>query len=310
MAFIQIFIVSYNRPGMVLNSVRSALNQDFNDFEVILSDNSTNDLTNILASKIIDQRFSYKRRKPSLSAVDHFNLVLKEVRSEYFMIFHDDDQMLPNMLSQMAKCILDHKDSGIIAVGSNALIMSCNKIKKSPFKKNFYENLLIYNSTELVKLYFLKNQIVPFASYMYNKSVTDMVSFSLNKGGKYSDVAFLIDICLYGKIINIAEPLMILNQHDEQDSGDNIFEDKLKLINYIIKTTKFKRNDPLVLNYRLINLYAEALKKQKKMPMLFLRNRNLKIMLILLKSNKYDLILKYLVLTIINLLFKKQNIII
>ena len=64
---------------MVLNAIHSALNQDFDSFEVIVSDNSRNDETEVLVSKIEVKHLFYKRRKLSLLAIGHLNLILKDV---------------------------------------------------------------------------------------------------------------------------------------------------------------------------------------------------------------------------------------
>ena len=45
---IQIFIATFNRPTLVIKAINSALNQDFDSFELIISDNSTDDETESL----------------------------------------------------------------------------------------------------------------------------------------------------------------------------------------------------------------------------------------------------------------------
>jgi glycosyltransferase involved in cell wall biosynthesis len=54
---IQIFIATYNRPTLVVNAINSVLNQDFDSFEVIVSDNSSNDETENLISRLKNKRF-------------------------------------------------------------------------------------------------------------------------------------------------------------------------------------------------------------------------------------------------------------
>src|SRR5450759_2365677 len=95
---VQIFIATYNRSTLVINAINSALNQDFDSFEVIVSDNSSNDETEDLISGFKSKQLTYKRRKPSMPATDHLNSILQEVTSEYFMIFHDDDMMHKDMI--------------------------------------------------------------------------------------------------------------------------------------------------------------------------------------------------------------------
>ena len=69
---IQIFIATYNRPTLVINAINSVLNQDFDSFDLIISDNSTNDETENSISGLNDKHLTYKKRKPSLSAKNNF----------------------------------------------------------------------------------------------------------------------------------------------------------------------------------------------------------------------------------------------
>src|SRR5659263_209879 len=101
MSVIQIFIATHNRPILVISAIQSALKQNFGSFEVIVSDNSTNEETGEVIKQFEDNRLIYKRRTPILSSSDHFNAILQDVTSDYFMIFHDDDIMYFNMLKYL-----------------------------------------------------------------------------------------------------------------------------------------------------------------------------------------------------------------
>jgi glycosyltransferase involved in cell wall biosynthesis len=68
MPSVQIFIATYNRPLLLEAAINSTLNQDFDSFEVIISDNSTNDETEKLISRFRDNRLKYIKRRPSLSS--------------------------------------------------------------------------------------------------------------------------------------------------------------------------------------------------------------------------------------------------
>lgn len=289
---IQLFIATYNRPTLVGNAIQSALNQNFDSYEVIVSDNSTNDETEKLIYDIDETRIIYRKRTPSLSALDHFNLILSEVSTKYFLIFHDDDQMLPNMLSSLIHSIEKYNGEKIIAVGANAILAKNNVLTHKKFRNNIKKDIILENSTELARLYFIKGGIVPFTSYLYRKEIANEIRFDVKKGGKYSDVAFLLDVCNLGVVKNLEEPLMVLNQHDNQDSNDNIFEEKLKLIRYIVKTTNFSHNDKYIVNYRLYNIYSESCKLLNLNYNFFWNRRILKILMLFIKYNNYECFLK------------------
>ena len=289
---IHIFLATYNRPQMVCVAIDSILSQSFKDFVLIVSDNSTNDQTQKVIEENYLDAFIYRRRLPSLTAIDHFDKMLSEVDSDYFMIFHDDDIMLPNMIGSLIKHFDYSYDKNVLAVGANALIMKNNIRTNQRFRQKINHDVMINNPSQLAKLYSVKNSIAPFASYLYKEEVAKSISPDIKKGGKYCDVAYLLDICCVGSILNLDEPLMILNQHNNQDSNNHLFQDKSKLINHIIKITTLSRSDELILNFRLSNLYAEILNLYRTNHLNFWSWKNFKFMIIFIKYRNFEFLLK------------------
>jgi len=306
MPLIQVFIATYNRSELVLRSINSVLSQDFDSFEIIVSDNSTNDETEMLVSQLNCDRLIYKRRNPSLPVIDHLNVILQEVTSDYFMIFHDDDVMFPNMLSALYEEI--NKDYTIIAAGSNA------KINKNGYSLNelFYtytqENLMLKTKDEVAFQYLQElGGIVPFPSYLYKKNVATNCRFNTAKGGKYCDAAFIMDITELGEVIFIAEPLMEYYFHKEQDSATHSTVDRSKLLSYISRTTKYNAKNKLIKNYRLTNIYNELRNGISNGSIPFYSNRYSRIMRILLKSYKFVFFTKALIVGIFSILKHHQK---
>lgn len=301
---IQIFILTYNRPELIVKALESALNQDYPDKEIIVSDNSTNNSTQeILEGELyLNEEFKYVKRTPSVSWHDHFNLIFSEVTAEYFMIFHDDDLMFSNMLSELMLNIDLYKDKNVVAVGANAILTKNQVVTKEKYRKNIKRDIILDNPTELAKLYMLKNSIVPFSSYLYYRTVAKSIYFDINKGGKYCDVSFLLDVCSLGKMINLEEPLMFLNQHESQISKDNYFQEKLQLISYIVKSTNYNSKDKLVIDFRLNNLYYELSKMYKTNISFFWSKRNFRIILLFIKYHNYEYLLKVFVVYVYRIL--------
>ena len=88
---VTVLLPVYNAQDYLKQSIDSILGQTFTDFELIISDNSTNNLTQKSCEKFTDNRVFYIKRVPTLSGIEHFNTILTEVSCDYFMIFHDDD---------------------------------------------------------------------------------------------------------------------------------------------------------------------------------------------------------------------------
>ena len=249
---IQVFLATYNRSHLVENAIVSILNQSFDSFELIVSDNSTNDQTSAIINKKYREQVKYIHRIPSTP--NHFNIILQEVTSEYFMIFHDDDIMHDNMIECLYNVITEKKE--IIAVGSNARVIENGKLKRKNFHHRLKTDITLCNREQIIEAYSIPG-FVPFPSYLFRREVAQKQFFNIHHGGKHCDAAFIIDLLTLGSIVFVAKPLMDYYIHVNQDSKQYAFSDELKLINYIVHISKYKKNHPLIRRFRIQNIYGE-----------------------------------------------------
>lgn len=248
---IQVFIITYNRPDTLVKAIESVLQQTYPNVELVVSDNSTNDETyKALSSTKRWGKYKYIRRNPSLPGVEHLRLALNEAETEFFMVFHDDDEMLPNMVEKLYNAI--SQDERYSAAGSNAIAMKGGKGSTFFPKKD----VLISDGDALIARY-VKGAIAPFPSYMYHRQVKrDIQPDPENQGGKYCDVSFLFNLAKKGPIFYVGEPLMIYNLHPGQDSGSFDFRMHTQLTNYLLGNVS---NKSVLDNYRLYNVYRNAI---------------------------------------------------
>lgn len=254
MAKVQVYIATYNRPNLLIRAIKSILDQTYNDFELIVSDNSTNSETyNIIKSTFIDFKFKYIKRNPSLNSIDHFNMILNEISSEYFMIFHDDDVMHTNMLEVIMKKF--ELSTEIIAIGSNAVKINKKLNNKSYFLK-LKNDLLLTCQIDMIKQY-LNGIITPFPSYVYKKSVSENIKFNVQHGGKYCDSAFIIELLNLGSVLYSKDTVMDYYIYKEQDSNSHSFTESNKLLSFMLKLSNIDKKSTHVENFRLRNIYCE-----------------------------------------------------
>jgi glycosyltransferase involved in cell wall biosynthesis len=262
MPLVQIFIATYNRPILVEKAIRSALAQDFDSFEVIVSDNSTTDETESMISMVYAHKLKYKRRKPSLLPIEHLNAILDDVTSQFFMIFHDDDLMYSNMVKELYHAIVSNKS--LISVGANARIITPVIIPNRLMLKRKYGNQIISDRDRMAHQYLVKRGIVPLSSYLHREEVSKRLRFNQQNGGKHCDVAFIMDLASIGNVMMLQKPLMDYIVSSGQDSQTNNFLHRIKLINYITKTTSFTKNSSLIKRFRVVNLYYEIVQDWKQ----------------------------------------------
>ena len=149
---IQIFILCKNRLNYFVETLNSALNLDFKDFELIISDNSDNNkIENYIKANNFDLK--YIKRKQSLTALEHYKVLFEEASKDYVIFFHDDDLLDRNYLSEMFALI--SSDPNLVAVGCNAYYLKNNKKLKKTFT-NLNNNLVINDVQTIIKSYMYK----------------------------------------------------------------------------------------------------------------------------------------------------------
>lgn len=258
MCEITVYLMTRNRPQFVLRAIKSILSQSFYDFKFIVSDNSTNDDIKNLVKKenIKDSRFSYiKRECPFESGIDHINAIHQEVQSHYYIIFHDDDIMLSDMVNKLYEAIKE--DNRIIAVGAFAYTVKDGKRTMGKICKHKE----IINSPITIIDKYASGSYATFASYMYNKYLMSNLIEKKN-GGKYSDCSFIASLVRNGLIVHIPNHLMEITVHEGQDSQDHQFSEYLSLTTYLKKLIG-KREVKRISNLRIFNIYNERIRRYK-----------------------------------------------
>ena len=82
------------------------MNQEFIDFELIISDDASTDSTQKICEKLSsnDKRIKYFRQKKNFGMpVKNFQFVLSKARGEFFMFASHDDPYHPEFISEMLK---------------------------------------------------------------------------------------------------------------------------------------------------------------------------------------------------------------
>lgn len=256
--YVDVYLLTRNRPHYVEKSINSILSQTFTNYRCIISDNSTNsDVYELyLKSFINNDKVVYKKRGGSFSGIEHINLVHDEAEADYYIIFHDDDIMYSNMVANLYSKI---KKTNAVAVGCNAFLLR-NGIKT---KKMFLNTSINYylNTPAEIAVQYIKKEIIPFPSYIYNKKLVDDLRLDVEKGGKYCDSSFICSLANKGTVIFMNNPLMGYNLHNGQDSASHDFSMYLKLIKYY---KSLGINKKLLYKERIYNIYSELVRRYRK----------------------------------------------
>lgn len=106
----------FNGATTVGRAIESVLGQTLADFELLVSDNASTDMTEAVCRGYAgrDPRIRYTRHPKPISPLDNFYTVLEGARAPYFMWLAADDYVLPRLLEQ-ALSVLDARPDVVCA---------------------------------------------------------------------------------------------------------------------------------------------------------------------------------------------------
>lgn len=110
---VSVCIPTYNRPEYLRRAVESCLAQTLREFEVIITDNSTNDESEKMAATWTDPRIRYYRNQGNVGPVASSNRAVSLCQAPYIKFLMDDDLIKPRCLEQMAAALEKNPTAGV-----------------------------------------------------------------------------------------------------------------------------------------------------------------------------------------------------
>ncbi|MGZ4168735.1 MAG: glycosyltransferase [Solirubrobacteraceae bacterium] len=109
-------IATYNRHDYLAEAIRSALDQDFSDLEVlVVLDGTTNPQTDdVLASFSDEPRLRVVRHERNLGIAAAYNTFVSEGRAELIAMIGDDDLCLPGRIRRQVELFDRFPDTGVV----------------------------------------------------------------------------------------------------------------------------------------------------------------------------------------------------
>jgi glycosyltransferase involved in cell wall biosynthesis len=113
-----IVIPTRNRAHLLRHALPTALEQEFDDFEVIVSDNFSSDTTPQVVREFAHPRLRSVRTPQDLSMPDHWEFALEQARGKYITFQCDDDASSPTLLTETYAVVKDYQAPVIVSASA------------------------------------------------------------------------------------------------------------------------------------------------------------------------------------------------
>lgn len=210
MVRVSIGLPVYNGENFLEEAIRSVLTQTFSDLELVISDNASTDRSGQICGDYAasDRRVRYFRNARNLGAVPNYNRVFRESSGTYFKWLAHDDLIQPRYV-----------EATVAALDSNPDAVLCNTVVDYIDAEGehlaYYHSVLPYAASDepakrFAAIVLRSHTSVDFFGMIRREA---MPQGGLLKAFHGHDKAFLAEMALRGRLLQLEEPLVQMREH-------------------------------------------------------------------------------------------------
>lgn len=244
---ISIVITSYNRAQWIGQAIQSALDQDYPNFEIIISDNNSTDNTDdVIRTFCSDPRIKYYKNETNIGMVANFKKATYELISgEYLTYISSDDYLCNRQFLSNSVNLINKYPNIVLVAAKNCMLLNdtdTNQIVDDPtdhvFANEFMEGKDVFNN--FAKWFapgwggvlMVKNKLLDSQAF---DSIAQSVDYEAN-----------LKLMLQGNVAFIKKTSYVFRKHSLQVSGymtHEAYKNNLELIDNVYFFAKKLDND-------------------------------------------------------------------
>jgi len=109
-----ILLPTRNRLDLLKYAIESVRRQDYPDWEIIVSDNASEDDIRGYIASLEEPRISLVRTPSFVPVTDNWNNALKHATGDYVLMLGDDDAIMPGYFTQLARYVKRFEEPDVI----------------------------------------------------------------------------------------------------------------------------------------------------------------------------------------------------
>ncbi len=216
---VSVIIPTYNQEQYISEAIDSVLNQTYQDFEIIITNDGSSDQTLQRIQEKTDPRirwFSFEQNQGVSVAANH---CICHATGELIAILDSDNIFLPDKLEKQVNFLTNHPEFD--AVFTHAKIIDKNgnyhQGKEALFQKLFSQDNK--DRFQWLNSFFYTDNSLCNTSVLIKKSCYSKIGLYDPRLRQVHDLDFWIRLCLKSEIYILPEPLVLFRFHESNISG-------------------------------------------------------------------------------------------
>jgi len=239
---ISVILPSYNHSKYIKESIDSILNQTYQNFELIITDDGSTDNSKEIILSYTDKRIKSYFFKKNKGAVSATNFCIEKSKGKYISILNSDDIYCPQKIEKQINFLLRNKNTSAVFSYAQAIDENSKEIK---IENNPLEPVVSTKAsrTDMLKIFLDSGNILIHPTALIKKSVYKNIGFYDNRLHQIPDFEYWVRMCVAGYNIKVLPEKLIKYRFRENElntsngnrpdvSNRLIFEYQFLLKNY------------------------------------------------------------------------------
>ncbi len=205
---VSVIIPSYNHEKYISETIHSVLNQSYQDFEIVITDDYSSDNTIKIIKEFNDPRirlFCFPKNRGAAVAA---NNCIQEARGELIAMLSSDDIFTADKLAKQVSYLEENQDVGAVFSYAHIIDDDGNDFNQ---ENHFYKQIFIQpnrNRFEWLNHFFFKGNCLCHPSALVHKKCYDELGKYDERFAQLPDFDFWIRLCMKYNIHIIPEELI------------------------------------------------------------------------------------------------------
>jgi len=282
---VSIIITSYNRANLIEQAIDSALAQDYQNLEIVISDNNSTDNTDDVIKKYLaDPRVKYFKNVANLGMAGNFRIATEERAKGEFLTYISSDDYLINerFISQAIKIINDY-DNVLLVFGKGMTLLEKENILLADKYSELY--LKEFKHGQNVFLNFANTKTLGWGAALINRKELLAVNIFNSRSSSVDYEANLL-LMLKGNVGFIKVPTYVFRIHTGQVSQNHFKSAEILLQNYSYIFAAHKYADEN-------KIFSRKILEKWKNDLLFLEARYVLLRFLPVNKEEYGKLISY-----------------
>jgi glycosyltransferase involved in cell wall biosynthesis len=197
---VSVIIPTFNRAELLKRAVNSVINQEYQNFEIIIIDDSTKGNSENAVKGFPERNIKYLKRKQRESVAAKRNIGITLSKGTYIAFLDDDDEWLPKKLTLQVD-LLQKSNSDVGAIHSNCFVDFGTK------KYLYHTQDLRDQSTRRL----LEGNFIATSTFILKKTCLDVVGYHDEELPYCEDWDFYVRISKKFRLLYADEPIAVLH---------------------------------------------------------------------------------------------------